>query len=61
MLMYLHKANVITTNAEAPANAYKENSRHSCVCSDLGTPQIERTYRRIQTLPLEYMDLSAMT
>lgn len=47
VLMYLHKAKVITTNVEALVNAYKENSRHSYVCSNLGTPQIKRTYKRI--------------
>jgi len=50
VLKYPHKAKVITTNAEGPANAYKENSQPSFVCLDLGTTQMERTCRCIQTV-----------
>ena len=32
------QAKVIATNAEEPANAYKEILQHSYVCLDLGTP-----------------------
>jgi hypothetical protein len=60
LLKYPHKAKVIITNTEEPANAYKENSLPSSVCLDLETTHMEQICRCIQTVT-QNIGLSAVT